>query len=695
MRATAILLTMTLTVPAAEPIKPPAAKVAPKTFTLHGDTRTDNYFWLREKTNPEVIQYLEDENHYTEAVMKDTEGLQKKLYEEILGRIKETDTNVPARQGEYFYYTRTEKGKQYPINCRKRVGTETEEILLDQNELAKGQKYWRVGALRPSFDQRLIAYSYDTKGDENYSIVMKDLSSGKLLSDEVGNNQGVVQWANDNKTLFYVTLDEAKRPFKVWRHTLGTKQADDKLIYHEADERFFLEISKSRSRRFVFISAGSKNSTEVRYLDANQPNGDFKVILPRENEVEYDVEDQGDSFYIRTNEHAKNFRLVKAPISDPSRKNWKEVLPHRPDVKLDGADAFQNHLVVYERENGLSKVRVEDLRTGKVHHVSFPEPAYTVMPVDNFTYETNQLRFRYTSLVTPGSVYDYNLDTQHRELLKRDEVIGGYDPDQYVSERIFATAGDGTKIPIALVHKKGAQRDGKAPLYLYAYGSYGLNSEPHFDTARLSLLNRGFTYAIATIRGGSEMGEQWHDQGKMLHKKNTFTDFIDAAQYLVNQKYTSPDRLVIMGGSAGGLLMGAVTNMRPDLFKVVIAKVPFVDVMNTMLDPSLPLTVTEYEEWGNPNEAKYYNYMRSYSPYDNVQRKAYPNMLVTAGLNDPRVSYWEPAKWVAKLRTMKTDDNTLLLKTNMGSGHFGASGRYERIKETAFEYAFILKMLGI
>jgi oligopeptidase B len=655
----------------------------------------DPYFWLREKTDPEVIAYLEAENQHTEAVMAPTANLQNALFDEILGRIQETDLTVPARDDEYLYYSRTEQGKQYSIHCRKRVGTETEEILLDENELAKGQKYFRIDAIRPSADQQLLAYSVDTAGDEIYTIHVKDLITGGVLADQVAGAHGALQWASDNTTLFYVTVDAAKRPDKVWRHTLGTGQSDNQLIFHEADERFFVSIEKSRSKRFLFIRLHSKNASEVHYLPASEPHGAFRLIQPRQPEVEYSVEHQSDWFLIRTNEAAKNFRLMKAPIEDPDRRNWTEAIGHRADVKLEAIDAFRDHLVVYERENGLRKLRVQNVTTGDTHYVGFQEPSYSVAPLDNFEYNTHILRFRYTSLVTPSSIYDYDMVARSRELRKCEPVLGGYDPNDYVSERIFATAADGARIPIALVYRKGTAREGNAPLLLYGYGSYGINSESTFASSRLSLLDRGFIYAIASIRGGAELGEEWHDQGKLKSKRNTFTDFIAAAEHLIEERYTASDRLAILGGSAGGLLMGAVVNLRPDLFHTVIAKVPFVDVLSTMLDSSLPLTVTEYEEWGDPNEETAYLYMRSYSPYDNVERKAYPNMLITAGLNDPRVSYWEPAKWVAKLRAMKTDDNLLLLKTNMGSGHFGASGRYERIKETAFEYAFLLMILGL
>ncbi len=668
-------------------MNPPKAKQIPTQTTIHGDTRTDPYSWLREKNNPEVIGYLEAENQYTEAVMAGTRPLQDTLYAEILARIQETDIAVPARRGPYLYYDRTEAGKQYAIHCRKPLDSEVEQLILDENELAQGEKYFRIEAIRPSTNHNLVAYSVDTEGDEDYTIFIKNLTTGEKLTDQISGNQGAIVWANDNQTFFYVTLDAAKRPEKVWRHKLGSPHSQDELVYQELDERFFVSIGKTRSSRFILIEIHSKNTTEVRYLPADRPGSPFQLIDARRPEHQYHVHDQGDQFFIRTNDEAKNFRLMKAPIDSPVRKNWTEVIPHRPQIKLEGIDTFREFLTLYERENGLLRLRVHSGQTGEMHDVTFDEPAYTVAAVDNYEYETQILRFRYTSLVTPASIYDYDMRTRTRELRKQEPVLGDYDSKQYRSERIFATAADGTKIPISLVYKNGARN---APLLLYGYGSYGINMEASFVSSRLSLLDRGFIYAIANIRGGAEQGEQWHDRGKMMAKRNTFTDFIAAAEYLIAEKYTTPDKLAIMGGSAGGLLMGAVLNMRPELFNAAIAKVPFVDVLNTMLDASLPLTVTEYDEWGDPNQEAAYRYMKTYSPYDNVEEKAYPKLLITAGLNDPRVQYWEPAKWAAKLRAAKTDSNILLLKTNMGSGHFGASGRYERIKETAFDYAFLL-----
>jgi len=675
---------------------PPVARAIPKVDNLHGDTRIDNYFWLRERDNSEVIEYLEAENRYTEAVMKHTEGFQEQLYEELLSRIKETDLSAPVKIDDYYYYTRTEEGKQYRIHCRKKGNLDAEEeILLDQNALATGCEYFRIGAFEVSPNHQLLAYSVDTAGSEVYTLYVKDLSTGELLKDEIADTYYSVEWANDNKTLFYNTLNETKRPYKLYRHTLGTDPAADVLVYHEVDELFFLFIHKTKSRKYLLIDMRSHTTCEAHYLEADRPTEDFKIVHPRQHELEYYVIHHGERFFIATNDNAKNFRLMEAPVASPSRENWREVIPHRDLVKIDYAEAFRDHLVIYERENGLRKIRISNISGGEEHYVDFPEPVYTFSSGDNPDFNSGLLRFDYTSLVTPRSVFDYDMNARTRELKKQAEVLGGYGPSLYKSERIFARASDDTMIPISLVYRKGMFKDGENPLFLYSYGSYGSSSEPDFSSNLVSLLDRGFVFAIAHIRGGQEMGRYWYDQGKLFQKKNTFTDFVACAEHLISEKYTSSDRLAISGGSAGGLLMGAVINMRPDLFKIVVAKVPFVDVINTMLDPTIPLTVTEYEEWGNPNEKGYYDYMKSYSPYDNVEARDYPNILVTAGLNDPRVQYWEPAKWTAKLRALKTDRNTLLLKTNMGTGHGGPSGRYDYLKEVAFEYAFIFDLLGI
>jgi oligopeptidase B len=680
----------------AEDIKPPVAEIIPKLDIMQDEQRTDNYFWLRDKSNPKVIEYLEAENRYTEAVMKHTEPFQEQLYQELLGRIKETDLTVPEKLDDYFYYTRTETGKQYRIYCRKQGSLDAaEEILLDGNALAEGHDYMAIGAYEVSPNHQLLAYAINTTGDEKFTLRVKNLSTGELLPDEVPNIYYGVEWANDNQTLFYTTLDDTKRPYKLHRHKLGSDSQEDALVYHETDESFYLHLGKTRSNAYLLMNLESNNTSEVHYLEADDPTGDFKVFQPRRREVEYSVEHHSDRFLIVTNVDAKNFKLIEAPVDAPSEANWKEVISHREAVKLDGVSPFQNHLVVYERENGLKQIRIFELATNEVHSVDFPEPVYTFWGGGNREFNTNILRFHYSSFITPNSVFDYNMDAKTRELKKQEEVLGEYDPSRYESQRIFAEAADGTEVPVSLVYKKGMTQDGNNPLLLIGYGSYGISIDPNFASNGLSLLDRGFIVAIAHIRGGGEMGRPWYESGKLLNKKSTFTDFITCAEHLIAENYTTSDKLVIQGGSAGGLLMGAVMNIRPELFKAVLAHVPFVDALNTMLDASIPLTVIEYEEWGNPNEKPYYDYIRSYSPYDNIEAKNYPNLLVTAGLNDPRVHYWEPAKWTAKLRASKTDSNRILLKTEMGSGHGGPSGRYDALKETAFEYAFILDVLGI
>jgi len=668
----------------------PRAKRVPKEITVLGDTRVDNYFWLRDRSDPDVVAYLEAENSYTEEVMAPTKPLQEKLYQEILGRIQETDLSVPVQRDDYFYYTRTEEGKAYALYCRKRGSLDApEELLLDANALAEGQKYFRLGNFAVSPDHRLLAYSTDLEGDESHTIFIQDLASGELLPDRIANTYYTLEWANDNRTFFYTTLDETRRPYRVFRHELGGRS--DELVYQEDDGRFALGLTKTRSRRFIFIEMGSPLTTELRYLEADQPRGEFRVMLQRRQGVEYDASQRGQYFYVRTNDQAKNFRLMRTRVNAPSDQSWEEIIPARPAVTIEGMDSFEDHLVIYERERGLEKICIRDSDGAYSHYIDFPDPVYTVGATGNVEYKTKLLRFHYSSLVTPVSVFDYNVETRERELKKQYEVRGGYDGSQYNSERIFATAPDGAEVPISLVYRKGFEKNGSSPLLLYGYGAYGHSIDPVFSSDRLSLLDRGYVFAIAHIRGGAELGEVWHDQGKLLAKMNTFTDFIACAEHLIAARYTSSDRLAILGGSAGGLLVGAVLNMRPELFHAAIAKVPYVDTLNTALDPTLPLTVAEYEEFGNPAEKEYYDYIQSYAPYENVAARQYPMMLVTAGLNDPRVSYWEPAKWVAKLRALKTDNNVLLLKTNMGSGHFGPSGRYEGIKETAFDYAFLLR----
>ena len=676
------------------PPKPPMAEKKAKTTNIHGETLVDDYFWLREKTNPAVLAHLKAEDAYAEEVMKPTAQLQEQLYNEMLSHIKQTDVNVPYRWGDYFYYTRTEEGKQYPIFCRKRGSTDApEQVVIDQNELAKGQKFMSIGLFAPSDDGNLLAYSTDNTGYRQYTLHVKDLRTGQLLPD-TAERINYLAWATDNKTFFYVTEDAVtKRSDKFFRHVLGTDKTD--LLYEEKDELFDLATLRSRDKAVIFVNAQSKTSTDVRYLPANDPTASLKVILARQPEHEYDVDHRGDLFYIRTNKGAKNFRIVTAPVSDPSEKNWKEFVEHRPAVKVEGIDLFADHAVLSEWENGLQQLEVLNFKTNKRNRIQFPEPVYSAELRFNFEFNTSVVRYAYDSMVTPPSTFDYDMNTGKSTLLKQTEVPGGFDRANYKAERVFATAADGTKIPISVVYRKGVKLDGSAPMLLYGYGSYGISIPPTFSSRRLSLLDRGVIYAIAHIRGGGELGEEWRQAGRMMNKLNTFTDFIASAEALVKMKYTASDRLVIEGGSAGGLLMGAVSNMRPDLFKAVVSHVPFVDVLNTMLDATLPLTTSEYIEWGNPNEKPAFEYMKQYSPYDNVAKKNYPAMLVKVSLNDSQVPYWEGTKLVAKLRAMKTDNNPLLLKVNFGAGHGGASGRYDALRETAFDYAFMLWQMGI
>jgi oligopeptidase B len=675
--------------------QPPVAAKRPHSISIHGQTWTDNYFWLRERNNPEVIAYLEAENAYLAAMMAHTADLQETLYQEMRGRIKETDLTVPYPKGEYLYYDRTEEGKQYPIYCRKPLSAAAEEeVLLDQNELAEGLDFCRIGVLRVSPNHQLLAYSVDTTGSEQYVLYVKDLRTGERLAEAISNTSYSAEWANDNETLFYTTLNEARRPFQLHRHTLGTEHSQDTLLHQEIDDRYFVTVRRTRSSAYLVMHIYSNITTEEHYLTTDQPGSAWQVLYPRQVGVEYDLTHHGDTFYIRTNEAAENFKLVSVPIAQPDKANWKTVLPHREDVMITAVNAFHNHLVVSTRENGLDHFYIHNLTDGTAHHIEFPEPTYAIWLGNNEEFHTNWLRFSYTSLITPESVFDYDMNNRSRELKKQQEVIG-YDPSLYESGRVWATAVDGTKIPIGLAYRKGTQINGQNPLYMTGYGSYGATYPDSFNSIRFSLIDRGFVFAIAHIRGGGEMGQGWRNAGKLLSKKNTFCDFITCAEYLIAEGYTNSNKLAVTGVSAGGLLMGAITNMRPDLFKVVVAHVPFVDVINSMLDASIPLTVIEYDEWGNPNEPEFFTYMRSYSPYDQVEAKAYPNLLITAGLNDPRVQYWEPAKWTAKLRELKIDSNWLLLKTNMAAGHAGSSGRFDRLKEHALEYAFILDRLGL
>jgi len=665
-----------------------------KTTNIHGTTLVDDYFWLREKANPAVLAHLQAEDAYTQAVMKPTEALQEKLYKEMLSHIKQTDTNVPYRSGNYFYYTRTEEGKQYPIFCRKKGSLEApEEIVIDVNELAKGQKFMSVGLFLPSDDGNLLAYSTDNTGYRQYVLQVKDLRTGQILPERIERVTSFT-WANDNKTFFYVTEEAVtKRSDKCFRHVLSTDKTD--LVYDEKDELFDIGVSRSRDKAVIFLDAFSKTSSESRYLRADDPNGTPKVIIPRAPEHEYDVDYRDNLFYIRTNKGAKNFHIVTAPVNDPTEKNWKEFIAHKPEVKIEAISLFADHAVLSEWEGGLQQLEVLDFKTNKRHRIKFPEPVYAAGLSANREYNTSVVRYSYNSMVTPNSTFDYDMNTGKATLLKQQEVPGGFDRNNYQSERVFATASDGTKIPMSMVYRKGVKMDGSAPLLLYGYGSYGASIPPTFSSSRLSLLDRGVIFVIGHIRGGGELGEEWRQAGRMMNKMNTFTDFIACAETLIKNKYTSKDRLVIQGGSAGGLLVGAVSNMRPDLFKAVVSQVPFVDVLNTMLDASLPLTTSEYIEWGNPNEKAAFDYMKTYSPYDNVAKKDYPATLVKVSLNDSQVPYWEGTKLVAKLRTMKTDKNPLLLRVNFGAGHGGASGRYDALRESAFDYAFMLWQMGV
>jgi oligopeptidase B len=669
------------------------------TSVWHGEKVTDPFFWLRDKSNPEVIKYLEAENAYTAAMTKDLQPFADALYKEMLGHIKQTDLSVPTRRGAYYYYSRTEEGKQYPIQCRKQAADNgsfaekaVEEVLLDQNELAKGLAFLSLGVFAVSDDANLLAYTTDATGFRQYKLYVKDLRTGATLADSAERVTSA-EWCADNRTLFYTTEDPVtKRSNMLWRHRLGE---ETEPIYQEKDRLYTVRLNRSKDRKILFLRSASTDAWETRFLPSDRPESTFQAILPREKGHKYDVHHREGLFYIRTNKEAKNFRLVTAPVADPGPKNWTELIPHRTDVLLDNLEVFHDYAVASEKSKALEQFRILDFRSGQWHEMHFPESVYAAFGTSTPEYTSHTFRFNYQSMVTPSSVYDYDMANRKQTLLKQQEVPGGYDPTQYVTERQWAVARDGVKVPLSIVYRRGLKKDDSAPLFLYGYGSYGAGTQATFASNRLSLLDRGMVFVIAHIRGGNEMGETWHDDGMLMKKKNTFLDFIDSAEWLTANQWTSKDRLVIEGGSAGGLLMGAVTNLRPDLFKAVHAGVPFMDVMNTMLDASLPLTVGEYLEWGNPNEKSAFDYMRSYSPYDNLARRAYPAILVTTSLNDSQVMYWEPAKYVAKLRTLKTDANPLLLKCNMGAGHGGSSGRYDRLKETAFEYAWLLSQVGI
>jgi oligopeptidase B len=679
----------------AEPAKPPVAKRIPQTLSLHGDERVDDYGWLRDKKSAETIAYLDAENAYADAVMKPTEELQQKLYDEMLGRIKQTDIQVPYRKGAYLYYTRTVEGKQYPIHARKKGNAEAaEEILLDVNVLAEGKKFMSIGSAAVSDDANLLAFSTDDNGYRQYKLFVKDLRTGKV-SETLADRVGSVEWSKDNKTIFYSIENDAKRSNQIFRHVIGT--TEHTLLYEEKDELYDVYVDRSRSGEWIFLVSESKTTNETRLIPAAKPEAEPVVMVARKNDHKYYPDHRGDRFYIMTNDAGINYRVVTAPVAGFAMANWKELVPYRKPVRIEAIDLFKDHMVVRMREGGLNQLEIYDLRgeSPKSHRVSFPEPAYAVFPNSNAEFDTNAYRYTYQSFITPSSVYDYDLDSRKQTLLKRTEVLGGYDPAKYKVERFFVTAGDGAKIPVAMVYRKDLDTKKKNPLMLYAYGSYGLSMPDGFNSNRFSLVDRGVIYAIAHIRGGGEMGKEWHEQGRMMTKKNTFTDFVDVADHLIKTGYTTKEKLAISGGSAGGLLMGAVVNMRPELFKAVMAYVPFVDVINTMLDASLPLTTQEYIEWGNPNEKDAYLYMKSYDPYGNIQKKAYPAMLVRTSLNDSQVGYWEAAKWVARLRANKTDENVLLLRVNMGAGHGGASGRYDKLREDAHDYAWVLGQLGV
>jgi oligopeptidase B len=666
----------------------PLAEVVPTHLETHGHVRTDDYYWMRQRDDPRVIAYLEAENAYVRAMLAPTEGLQAELYAEMVGRVKQDDSTVPVQRGDYGYYTRFEDGRPYPLHCRERDGHE--QVLLDLNALSAGHGYYAIASRAPSPDHGRLAYAVDTVGRRIYTIEVKDLATG-AVSDRLPGASSNVVWAEDGRHIFYAKRDlETLRTYQIWRHELGTDPARDALVFEEADEEFSCSVSKTRSRRFLEIRSRQTLTSEVRLLEADRPLGEWRVVLPRERGHEYSVEHHGDDLILRTNKNAPNFRVVRAPLTDPTR--WTELVSHRPDVLIEDVDAFARQLVITQRRAGLRQLVVLDPAGTGAHEVEFDDPAYSLRLDQNPEFDTTELRFAYSSLRSPPQVIDYDLETRARTVRKTDEVRG-FDKTEYASERRWATASDGTRVPISLVYKHPFTRDGSRPLLLYGYGSYGASMDAGFNPNIVSLLDRGYTYAIAHVRGGQELGRQWYEDGKLLAKRNTFTDFIACGEHLVAEGYTAPERMCAMGGSAGGLLMGAVVNMRPDLFRAVVAAVPFVDVVTTMLDASVPLTTFEWDEWGNPANEEYYAYMLSYSPYDQVRAQGYPHLLVTTGLHDSQVQYWEPAKWVAKLRRMKTDDNLLLFKTEMEAGHGGASGRYERYKNQALTYAFLLHAL--
>ena len=675
----------------------PSAPKRPKEITTHGDTRIDPWFWLRDVEDPATLEYLRAENAHTEAVMAPEEELQERLFLEMRARIKEDDSTVPEKEGEYYYYTRFEEGKQYPIHCRKRGSPDgPEEILINVNELAEGKDYTRVGSWENSPDHKWLAYSVDSDGSEQYTIVIKNLETGELLDEAIPNSYYSLEWANDNRTIFYDVLDENHRPVKIFRHHLGEDPSKDELVYEEKDERFFVGVAKSSSQRFIFVASSGNNMSEWYFMDGNDPSSELTLVEPRCPDFEYDIDHHDERFLIRNNgDGARDFKVSETPVSAPGFANWRDFVPHVLGRPIGGFGLSQDYFVLYYRTNGLPQVQMRNLASGETHELTLDEEDYAVRLQGNREWESSNLRFSYASLTTPATVYDYDMDTREREFRKQTEVLGDFSSDKYQSRRVFATAEDGTQIPISLLYAKDTPLDGSAPLYLYGYGSYGIIIDSDFSSVRLSLVDRGYIFAITHVRGGMDLGWDWYEGGKLLNKKNTFTDFIACAEHLIQEGYTTKGNIVSSGGSAGGMLMGAIVNLRPDLFKAVIADVPFVDVLNTMLDDTLPLTTMEYNEWGNPNDPQYYNYIKSYSPYDNVKSQDYPHMLITGGLSDPRVTYWEPTKWAAQLRELKTNDNLLLLKIHMDSGHAGASGRFDRLREVALEYAFILKVFAL
>lgn len=692
------LILLPMSAQAQEDPAPPVAEKIPTELKKHGEIRIDEYYWLRERENSKVIDYLNAENAYTKAMMADIEGLQEKLVEETKARIKQTDTSVPYDDRGFTYYTRTEDGAQYPIYCRKQAGNESaeEEAYMDVNKLAEGHDFCSVAGLEISDNNQILAYAVDFVGRRKYSLRFKNLETNELYEDEIKDITGNVVWAADNKTVFYTRQDpQTLRSYRIFRHTLGTDPADDKLVFEETDEEFSCGVGRSRSRKYIIIASFQTLSTEFRFFPADAPDSEPVVFNAREDDHEYSVDHLGDYFYIRTNWNAKNFKLMRTKEDATQKENWEDVVAHSDDSYFGGFELFNNWLVLQKRENGLTVIKIRNWDDGKEFELDFGEPCYQAGMSATPEPDTDVLRYRFSSLKTPGSVFDYNMSTKEKTLLKQDEILGGFNTENYVTERIWATATDGTQVPVSLIRHKDTPKDGSAPCLLYAYGSYGSSMSASFSSSRFNLIDRGFVYAIAHIRGGQEMGRHWYEDGKLLRKKNTFTDFIDAGKHLVAEGYCSKDHLYARGGSAGGLLMGAVSNMAPELFNGIIADVPFVDVVTTMLDESIPLTTSEYDEWGNPNDLQYYQYMLSYSPYDQVEEKEYPNMLVTTGLHDSQVQYWEPAKWVARLRDRKTDNNQLLLKTNMKSGHGGASGRYDRYKEIAMRHAWLLNLAGI